>query len=528
MNPSPIIVSLLIIGLLLAGCIQPTAGNEIPDQPDNANPVPDATVQGSFNACQEPPCKVLLVIDPDTASALAPELERLENDLRNEGYLPERIVQAFETAEETKTAMQRFQNQAEGALLIGEIPFAHMAMPGLVPIVEGKTFDDGYPSDNYYADIHGYCIQKNDFYYLQTACQTPRLLYPFIWIGRLYPTKAGNEGIEQLRDYLNRNHAYRTGAMVSADQLLVVVQDNIAQGIGENVVRSELLREDQAPHLWQNARFQFLLHEDTEASRQAVLQALQQDNRMIILNVHGSNQTHGYGLDREKIEQTRPNAFFVDLKSCSTANAISRTGKRVHQYLAGQYLFEGNVLLVKASPYDHFESIPMQPELFQQALAMGRTAGEAMRMDWQGTNILLGDPTLRFAAHQSNGQLMVSANTIDLGTITFEQDYGFEGDYKTERFNVPITLQNTGSESLEIHAGINAFAEGLANGTPTTLAPGETITLEYHSYHRWKIINSQQFVPENGRTYTEPIYILSDSHTTPIVQINLQYTARVA
>jgi len=469
-------------------------------------------------------CVVLVVVDSKTSDAINTELEQFKNDLVNDGYRPVVIESNFTTPEEIKKEMQKYKNSAEGAILIGNIPFVRMSDPAIVanPVYASNSMI----SDNYYADIQGFCDKKISFYYDVRVCQKPTLLYPYIWVGRIMPSKVGSNATAQLKDYFKRNHEYRIGQKIDPSKILYIVQDNLLLGASDIAVKNEFTRADISVSKWRSGDITTLI--STKDNKQEFLDKLQENYPIAILNVHGGNTNHSYNITNQDIENVKPKAKFIDLQSCSTADSETRGGTFVQNYLAGEYLFSGSALVVKASPVVHFESIPPQQQPFIKAIALGNSFGEAMRIDWQGAYILLGDPTLKFESNKANAELEVSQKEIDLGTIVFEKDFSFKnGRSATDEKITSLTFKNIGKETIEFQPTINYVAQGLSSNVIKIIKPNEETTISYKSYGYQKILNEASYTPKNGQQYTEPLYILTNSRTKPIIQIDFKYTAKV-
>lgn len=478
-----------------------------------------------FKKCQsgKDDCMVLVVVDSKTSNAINAELGQFKNDLVNDGYKPVMIESVFSTPEEVKKEMQKYKDSVEGAILIGNIPFARMADPAIVANPTNESIS--LISDNYYSDIQGFCDKKINFYYDVRVCQKPTLLYPYIWIGRITASKAGSDGVKQLKDYFKRNHEYRIGQKIDPTRILYVVQDNLLLGVSEIGLKNEFTRKDISVSKWKSSDITTLVSK--KDNKQEFLNKIRENYSIANILVHGSNAKHSYNITSQDIENIKPGVAFIDLLSCSTADMERRNGTFVQNYLAGEYLFSGSSLVVKASPVVHFESMPPQQQPFIKAVALGNSFGEAMRIDWQGAYILLGDPTLNFASKRVDAELEVSQKEIDLGTIVFEKDYSFkEGRSATDEKITNLTFKNIGNEIIEFQPTINYVAEGLSNVTKT-IKPNEEITISYKSYGHRKILNEAFYVPRNGQQYIEPLYILTDSKTKPIIQIDFKYTAKV-
>jgi len=172
--------------------------------------------------------RVALVVELAVAGPLAPELEQLANDLAAAGRSVSRYYVAGGTPEDLRGLLRAAwtRDSIAGALLVGDLP---------VPWFQGVTFGayDEWPADLFYMDldnvwsdsfVHGNgdtLVPGSDGIYDRVESS----MDVEIFVGRLTATGLADR-VAPLRNYLHKNHRFRTDSMRPADQALVFVDDD--------------------------------------------------------------------------------------------------------------------------------------------------------------------------------------------------------------------------------------------------------------------------------------------------------------
>lgn len=187
--------------------------------------------------------KLILIVENSLASALAPELSRLENDIRNEGWdVIRRNVSINDSPQAVKARIQEIYNadpQRVRALFL----FGHVPVP-----YSGDIAPDGHqnhrgawPADVYYGDIDG--PWTDQFVNSITAERQANWNVPGdgkfdqseppsqveLWVGRVdlhnmtcYANKPNSRSeLDLMRQYLNKNHNFRWGRVPFQRRALV-------------------------------------------------------------------------------------------------------------------------------------------------------------------------------------------------------------------------------------------------------------------------------------------------------------------
>jgi hypothetical protein len=149
----------------------------------------------------------LVLVHPDVAEGLRPELAALEKDLRREGWDPE--VQVGSTDPETLRGFlgaSHLQGPLNAVFIVGDIPYARC---------QGQFYDDVGACDLFLMDLDGEWQDRDgDGAYDAHAAGAAGNRGPEIAVGRLLGANVslfGKTEIEMYQDYFARNHAYRRG-----------------------------------------------------------------------------------------------------------------------------------------------------------------------------------------------------------------------------------------------------------------------------------------------------------------------------
>lgn len=187
----------------------------------------------------------LLIVEETIHNALAPEVERLVQDMRNEGWRTQlRVCMAQQTPPEIKDMVLQARSmdpELRTVLLLGPVPVPYsgaFAPDGHVPDHQGA-----WPADLYYGELDGPWTDTEVDVSAGIASSRNRnrpgdgkfdqsvlpsdvdLAVGRVDLGNL--PALGSTGIEQVRAYLDRNHAFRNGRTLTERR--AVVHDNITE-----------------------------------------------------------------------------------------------------------------------------------------------------------------------------------------------------------------------------------------------------------------------------------------------------------
>lgn len=195
--------------------------------------------------------KLILWIDEAIATPLAPELERLRDDLAGDGWqIIEHLAGASATVQSVKDQIKidytADPSNVKAVFLLGKIPVPYSgnsAWDGHIPDHEGA-----WPCDVYYAELNGNWTDESinntvpsrdandnvpgDGKFDQSGIPSPvELQIGRVDFQRLSEGTFGATTVELLRRYLDKNHNWRTGAYTVDNK--AIVDDNFGYFGGE-------------------------------------------------------------------------------------------------------------------------------------------------------------------------------------------------------------------------------------------------------------------------------------------------------
>jgi hypothetical protein len=174
---------------------------------------PAAELQRIIDALSErSELNILILVHPRLLPDMAAELATLQSDMRNEGWAPVPSEVAVGSAEELRVLLKTIYDHKPfaGVLLLGEFPYTRMWG---YPIEDP---DNPGPADYYFMDLDGEWVDENSDGFFDRHQMGAGDRDPEIFVGRVsgHPvTILGESEVEMLRAYLERDHAYRTGAL---------------------------------------------------------------------------------------------------------------------------------------------------------------------------------------------------------------------------------------------------------------------------------------------------------------------------
>ncbi|MCB0481398.1 MAG: T9SS type A sorting domain-containing protein [Flavobacteriales bacterium] len=191
----------------------------------------------------------VLVIDSSYSDALSFELDQLENDLKNDGWNPARVLvgrnePAPNVRNKIMTKRAEMDNLVDAVILIGHVPVPYSgdfskysSTPPPDGHVEGSGNHTGaWPTDGYYGDVDG--SWTDAVANRTTGNQTRHHNVPFdgkfdqskfpseleLQVGRIDLYDMGSfsaSDTQLLKNYFKRNHLWRTGQSKTIERALV-------------------------------------------------------------------------------------------------------------------------------------------------------------------------------------------------------------------------------------------------------------------------------------------------------------------
>ena len=311
-----------------------------------------------------------------------------------------------------------FNNNLEAAIFIGDIPTAYY-FPGTVT-------QEKIPTDTYYYDVYDKCLfnEQNQAFESKNKFCNPIVL-PFV-ISRITSPIKGSSGVKLIKNYLDNNHAFRTGT-ISFDQKAVIYPqtfnsiegDENEQATLENVVGNfqrfyainSLPMYDKDSILiadWKNTV-------GNPEPNKNFLQELSNGHQYIFVDAHGYPQGHLYNIDKNNLQN--PNAFYIDFYSCNVGKFTE------NDYIAGYYLLKGRSMFVKASSDFLFKPIGVVESQKLFLLKQGQPILETIKSQEEPSFIIqyFGDPTLKMQQgikqKNSKAKIHLDKDQIDFGEI---------------------------------------------------------------------------------------------------------------
>lgn len=362
---------------------------------------------------QTPKSLVLIIVDELTFRQLSSELDRLANDIKHDLEVDVKVEHTdYKEASEIRSLIKQSyltEKRLIGSILVGNVPYAMVENVG-----GGYTGNIGYPSDAYYQDLDDELW--TDFNHNGMLDAIGGLLTPSrhkeIWSGRIKPTELGANGVVQLREYLDRNHAYRTSTLPEKTKLLFynavykdLVNPKNTVATFQNWLRNAM--NNIAPYTSNDALHPFLTPENTayvditdgKTEKDEYISKLSNSSYdLVFTNVHGSHEliqpAPNSNIFTKDIKDIRPQGHFYIMASCGTARFSESS------FYAGELLFNGRGLGV----YGFTEPVGIATVLsilgvdFLQnyaPLRLGAIWGDIIKQDTTPITVFIGDPTLR-------------------------------------------------------------------------------------------------------------------------------------
>lgn len=442
------LISIVFLVLFSVGAIAYMQISTKPTDMDTSTPPLSESLIPSTN-----PDSVAIFVDKQTYSSLTSEIDRLKEDITNDlGAEVFIFSDDWEEPEKIKNILvEKYRNSGLiGSILIGDIPAAYI---------------DGSLTDWYYQDlIEGQQVNVE------------------VWTGRIKPPIGGAEGLKLLRNYLNRDHDYRTGKFTYNQEMLYYGSSIIREGyMDETKYKNMVSRIGGYTGLYDTDQAKTIYDPDIAKEKSDYLRELSQNREFIFIFTHGSTTSQWVGGDTDvtsdEIKEAAPNALFTVMATCSNGDFTEEN------YFAGCYLFSGNSLMVTANSVASMILGAGEDEFFldYKPLRLGVTFGEMHKNDrtWRVTQ-LLGDPTLRLREKPTENIPRLKIDTTSL-------DYGRVKGGSEPCIN--ILFQNEGNKTLQIEY---IKGEVALNGVESEL--------EYADFF--------SYTPDNGNSHYTPFEIL--------------------
>ena len=238
-----------------------------------------------------------------------------------------------------------------------------------------------------------------------------------------------------IEKYLDKDHSYRLGNITFPKKLLVypsvqILERNNGKSNAKNSLPVNVASSIDSQSRYAQQNVDTIYETDYQKQRLEYLTKLKNNRyETAIVDIHGApdGQFPSQNYDASEITSkdvsgSVPNILYVALLSCSNGAFKSPN------YLAGEFLFNGDTLLVTANSEETFiggflEDPPLQPVFFQPLSFLNSSVpiGQMFIHDQsEYVTQIFGDPTLRIRGNSSVSQLKVSDDSVDFGIITKE------------------------------------------------------------------------------------------------------------
>ena len=406
--------------------------------------------------------KVYLLTSSSVYESLKPWIDRWIEDVERTGTQIITKTIRKETPDEIRALLQNTPNLT-GCLMVGDIPAVKYEMDFTL---EGKPFHEEFPTDLYYMDLDGDWLDVDNDGILDTHKGN---ISPEIWAGRLKTSNLpalGNE-MELLKNYFNKNHLYRIGALTLPDKALLYIDDLGAilwVDPGGNPVTYLKLAEpyDEALSPVYEERVVVTEPEITVASD--YLKRLEEGWSLVRLIVHSGGFGHHFKI-REKwdgkvfpqdICRKDPKALFYTIISCENFDYTRPN------YMGGCYVFSKSYSLLAIGESGIHDVLQVLPEEFFPYLrsegfgsAFLRYLQECVkneaRLDSVHNAIMIGDPLLKptYNGQDSDGDGLTDQYELSVNLDRFDVDTDHDGVSDLEEAKFIEYLRYTKVQSIE-------------------------------------------------------------------------------
>lgn len=243
-----------------------------------------------------------IIVDNNTYNACSAEIDSYKAMLEREGLRAFILNRDWEKPDNVKQELISLYNSEslEGAIFIGNIPIPmvrdaqHMTSAFKMDQQRYPYDQSSVPSDRFYDDFDlkfDYLHQdsaKRQFHYYSLRHDSPQKIDCDIYTGRLKPTKEGEEGYKQIRDYFRKLIAQREGS-----NKLDVIVSYTGEGSFSNSLTAwkedGVIMREQFPQAFSNKNSsKFLIFHMYPFMKQTVTEELRRDDvDLFLFHEHG-------------------------------------------------------------------------------------------------------------------------------------------------------------------------------------------------------------------------------------------------
>lgn len=337
-----------------------------------------------------------VVVNADLLPRISDSLDTYYQDLVASGYAP--TVYPYDpdsgTTRDLKGHLQSrwASGSLDGTVFIGDLPVATYEMHDDF----GGRYS-AFPSDLYYMDMDGHWADNDQNGRYDSHLGGTGDVAPDIWFGRITTSPLGDES-SLVDDYLQKNHAYRSGELKFKKEALVYIDDdwrysaNYWDAAVQQVYPGATTLVDD-PYTTNADDYKRRLAAENYES---ILQTIHSSPSLLQFK---SPDAYSYVYTQE-IPVLNPQIGYYNFFDCSFAN-YTRT-----DYMAGKYIFETDYGLAGVGStktgsmlrfdifYDLLRDMTMGESLQEWLDILGVDGYELWERQWFYGMTLLGDPTI--------------------------------------------------------------------------------------------------------------------------------------
>ncbi len=412
-------------------------------------------LQPDLAVCQEK--TVYYLVDSDIYDDLQTEITQFIADVSQDTNSQSQVI----ISDENKTALEIRQTLANafnsnnlwGAFLIGRITPAYIQYPGSDEQLSDHPYIS-YECPYTDEDTDGVFEAASNFSIIP-ACM------PDIWLSRVYPSREGEAGINQIRSYLNKNHLLRNDSSYFNKEMFYHSSIGIAEEGNTyddfNDIFSDLLMDHPLFSI-EDLTISF----DTGVYDQidSFWDAFESNYEILNVNNHGAptilefkecdeiNVCTAVDVSSVELADKSSHVKLIDLDSCSNGHFTTPN------YFAGEALFSGDTLLVIANPEVTLYFSDNLEEKFRTnyyGLGLGFSFADLYSyIDPGHPRHFFGDPTIIFSQRDSNNAPELAINgTVITESVKYELDFGDVADDNSK--SVTLSFSNQGESALNIY-----------------------------------------------------------------------------
>lgn len=431
--------------------------------------------------------KVYLLVSSSIYESLKPWTDRWIEDVERTGAQIITKPITKETPDEIRALLQNTPDLT-GCLMVGDIPTVKYEMDF---ILEGDLFHEEFPTDLYYMDLDGDWLDTDNDGIFDTHTGN---ISPETWVGRLkasgLPT-LGDE-INLLKNYFDKNHLYRIGALTLPRRALLYVDDMSdvlwTDSSGKPVTYPDLVPVyDKALSSVYDLR---VVAEPEVTTATDYLKRLEEGWNLVRLVVHSGGFGHHFRhlgdwdgkVFPEDICRKDPKAFFYTIISCENFD-YTRTN-----YMGGCYVFSKSYSLLAIGDSGIHDVLQVLSDEFFPRLKsdcfgsaflhyLQECVREGARLDSIHNAIMIGDPLLKpiYNGQDSDGDGLTDQYELSIGLNPSEIDSDRDSSSDLEeakfieflRYNkvytieaVEDTLELASSNSLGVKEAFELMIKG--------------------------------------------------------------------